>query len=111
MNSYIIYSSIHIIKNYLLFKFTNFKYKMLKLLNNNTGSMYAVGDDDQSIYGWRGELSKNIKNFTDQFIDVEIFKLEQNYRSTDKILKVANSLITHNKNRLGKELWTNTSRG
>jgi DNA helicase-2/ATP-dependent DNA helicase PcrA len=87
------------------------QFKLLKLLNNNTGSMYAVGDDDQSIYGWRGALSKNIKNFTDQFIDVEIFKLEQNYRSTDKILKVANSLITHNKNRLGKELWTNTSRG
>jgi DNA helicase-2/ATP-dependent DNA helicase PcrA len=87
------------------------QFKLLKLLNNNTGSMYAVGDDDQSIYGWRGALSKNIKNFTDQFINVEIFKLEQNYRSTDKILKVANSLITHNKNRLGKELWTNTSRG
>lgn len=87
------------------------QFKLLKLLNNDTGSMYAVGDDDQSIYGWRGALSKNIKNFTDQFIDVEIFKLEQNYRSTDKILKVANSLITHNKNRLGKELWTNSSRG
>ncbi len=87
------------------------QFKLLKLLNNNSGSMYAVGDDDQSIYGWRGALSKNIKNYTDQFIDVEIFKLEQNYRSTDKILSVANSLITHNKNRLGKELWTNTSRG
>jgi DNA helicase-2/ATP-dependent DNA helicase PcrA len=87
------------------------QFKLLKLLNNDTGSLYAVGDDDQSIYGWRGALSKNIKNFTDQFVNVEIFKLEQNYRSTDKILKVANSLITHNKNRLGKELWTNTSRG
>ena len=87
------------------------QFKLLKILNNNTGSMYAVGDDDQSIYGWRGALSKNIKNFTDQFIDVEIFKLEQNYRSTEKILNVANSLITHNKNRLGKELWTNTNRG
>jgi len=87
------------------------QFKLLKLLNNNTGSMYAVGDDDQSIYGWRGALSKNIKNYTDQFPDVEIFKLEQNYRSTDKILNVANSLITHNKNRLGKELWTNTNRG
>tara|TARA_Y100000389_G_scaffold204953_1_gene261189 strand:- start:3830 stop:5983 length:2154 start_codon:yes stop_codon:yes gene_type:complete len=87
------------------------QFKLLKILNNNKGSMYAVGDDDQSIYGWRGALSKNIKNFTDQFSDVEIFKLEQNYRSTDKILKVANSLITHNKNRLGKELWTNTNRG
>jgi len=87
------------------------QFKLLRLLNSDTGSMYAVGDDDQSIYGWRGALSKNIKNFTDQFANVEIFKLEQNYRSTDKILKVANSLITHNKNRLGKELWTNTSRG
>ena len=83
----------------------------LKLLNNNTGSLYAVGDDDQSIYGWRGALSKNIKSFTDEFVDVEIFKLEQNYRSTNKILKVANSLISHNKNRLGKEFWTNTDRG
>ncbi len=87
------------------------QFKLLRLLNSDTGSMYAVGDDDQSIYGWRGALSKNIKNFTDQFDNVEIFKLEQNYRSTDKILKVANSLITHNKNRLGKELWTNSSRG
>ena len=87
------------------------QFKLLKLLNNNTGSMYAVGDDDQSIYGWRGALSKNIKSFTDQFTDVEIFKLEQNYRSTNKILKVANSLISHNKNRLGKELWTASERG
>ncbi len=87
------------------------QFKLLKLLNNDTGSLYAVGDDDQSIYGWRGALSKNIKSFTDQFVDVEIFKLEQNYRSTNKILKVANSLISHNKNRLGKELWTNTERG
>ncbi len=87
------------------------QFKLLKLLNNDTGSLYAVGDDDQSIYGWRGALSKNIKTFTDEFINVEIFKLEQNYRSTNKILKVANSLISHNKNRLGKELWTNTDRG
>ena len=87
------------------------QFKLLKLLNNDTGSLYAVGDDDQSIYGWRGALSKNIKSFTDQFTDVEIFKLEQNYRSTNKILKVANSLISHNKNRLGKELWTASERG
>ncbi len=87
------------------------QFKLLKLLNNNTGSLYAVGDDDQSIYGWRGALSKNIKSFTDEFVDVEIFKLEQNYRSTNKILKVANSLISHNKNRMGKDLWTNTDRG
>ncbi len=87
------------------------QFKLLKLLNNDTGSLYAVGDDDQSIYGWRGALSKNIKSFTDQFTNVEIFKLEQNYRSTNKILKVANSLISHNKNRLGKELWTASERG
>ena len=87
------------------------QFKLLKLLNNDTGSLYAVGDDDQSIYGWRGALSKNIKSYTDQFTDVEIFKLEQNYRSTNKILKVANSLISHNKNRLGKELWTASERG
>ena len=87
------------------------QFKLLKLLNNDAGSLYAVGDDDQSIYGWRGALSKNIKSFTDQFTDVEIFKLEQNYRSTNKILKVANSLISHNKNRLGKELWTASERG
>ena len=87
------------------------QFKLLKLLNNDSGSLYAVGDDDQSIYGWRGALSKNIKSFTDQFTNVEIFKLEQNYRSTNKILKVANSLISHNKNRLGKELWTASERG
>ena len=87
------------------------QFKLLTLLNNTNGSLYAVGDDDQSIYGWRGALSKNIKNFTNKFKDVEIFKLEQNYRSTEKILSVANSLIAHNKDRLGKELWTNTSKG
>jgi len=87
------------------------QFKLLKLLNNDTGSLYAVGDDDQSIYGWRGALSKNIKSFTDQFTDVEIFKLEQNYRSTNKILKVANSLKKNKKNRLGKELWTASERG
>ena len=87
------------------------QFKLLKLLNNNTGSLYAVGDDDQSIYGWRGVLSKNIKSFTDEFIDVQIFKLEQTIDRLIKIPKVANSLISHNKNRLGKELWTNSDRG
>ena len=87
------------------------QFKLLKLLNNNSGSLYAVGDDDQSIYGWRGALSKNIKSFTDQFSDVQVFKLEQNYRSTNKILEVANSLIAHNKNRMGKDLWTQSDRG
>ena len=87
------------------------QFKLLKLLNNDSGSLYAVGDDDQSIYGWRGALSKNIKSFTDQFSDVQVFKLEQNYRSTNKILEVANSLIAHNKNRMGKDLWTQSDRG
>ena len=87
------------------------QFKLLKLLNNDSGSLYAVGDDDQSIYGWRGALSENIKSFTDQFSDVQVFKLEQNYRSTNKILEVANSLIAHNKNRMGKDLWTQSDRG
>ena len=87
------------------------QFKLLRLLNNDSGSLYAVGDDDQSIYGWRGALSKNIKSFTDQFSDVQVFKLEQNYRSTNKILEVANSLIAHNKNRMGKDLWTQSDRG
>ena len=87
------------------------QFKLVKYLSGDHQQVCVVGDDDQSIYGWRGALSKNIKSFTDQFTDVEIFKLEQNYRSTNKILKVANSLISHNKNRLGKELWTASERG
>ena len=87
------------------------QFNLLKLLNGTDGSLYAVGDDDQSIYGWRGARSKNIKFFEDEFNNVEIFKLEQNYRSTNEILSVANNLISYNKERLGKNLWTNSPKG
>ena len=87
------------------------QFNLLKLLNGSDGSLYAVGDDDQSIYGWRGARSKNIKFFEDEFNNVEIFKLEQNYRSTNEILSVANNLISYNKERLGKNLWTNSAKG
>ena len=87
------------------------QFNLLKLLNGKEGSLYAVGDDDQSIYGWRGARSKNIQYFESEFKNVEIFKLEQNYRSTNEILSVANSLISNNKERLGKSLWTDQKKG
>ena len=87
------------------------QFNLLKLLNGTDGSLYAVGDDDQSIYGWRVARSKNIKFFEEEFKEVELFKLEQNYRSTNEILSVANSLIANNKERLGKNLWTDTEKG
>ena len=66
----------------------------------------AVGDDDQSIYGWRGAKIENIHRFGEDFSPAETIRLEQNYRSTQTILKAANGLISHNFGRLGKELWT-----
>ena len=66
----------------------------------------AVGDDDQSIYGWRGAKIENIHRFGDDFSPVQTIRLEQNYRSTQTILNAANGLIGHNFGRLGKELWT-----
>ena len=87
------------------------QFNLLKALNGDKGSLYAVGDDDQSIYTWRGARSKNIQLFKDEFSNVEIFKLEQNYRSTNKILDVANNLIKNNKKRLGKNLWTLSKKG
>lgn len=87
------------------------QFNLLKTLNGEKGSLYAVGDDDQSIYAWRGARSKNIQLFKNEFSNVEMFKLEQNYRSTSKILDVANSLIKKNQNRLGKDLWTSSKKG
>ena len=77
----------------------------------NGGRVVAVGDDDQSIYGWRGARIENIHRFRQDFRDVAIIRLEQNYRSTGTILKAANALIDHNTDRLGKELWTNGVEG
>ncbi len=80
------------------------QFKLLQKLCATHENLVVVGDDDQSIYGWRGARIENILNFKDQFSNVKFIKLEQNYRSTDEILNAANELISHNKNRLGKSL-------
>ncbi|MBN7288620.1 MULTISPECIES: UvrD-helicase domain-containing protein [Campylobacter] len=80
------------------------QYKLLRKLCLTHENICVVGDDDQSIYGWRGAKIENILNFKDQFKDTKIIRLEQNYRSTTPILKAANELIDHNRNRLGKKL-------
>ncbi len=82
------------------------QYAWLRVLAGRTGHVMAVGDDDQSIYGWRGARIEHIHRFRDDFSDVAVIRLEQNYRSTGTILKAANALITNNTDRLGKELWT-----
>lgn len=87
------------------------QYAWLRLLVGDKGSITAVGDDDQSIYGWRGAKIENIQNFNKHFQDVSTIRLEQNYRSTGHILKAANGLIKNNDGRLGKELWTSSGDG
>ncbi|HEY0635733.1 MAG TPA: UvrD-helicase domain-containing protein, partial [Gammaproteobacteria bacterium] len=87
------------------------QYAWLRLLAGKSGQMFAVGDDDQSIYGWRGAKVENIHQFSRDFADVHMVRLEQNYRSTGTILAAANALIAHNSDRLGKELWTDGAQG
>lgn len=87
------------------------QYEILKLLQSKHQNLFVVGDDDQSIYGWRGAEIKNILNFDKDFPDAKIFKLEQNYRSTKKILGVANEIISKNTNRHDKQLWTENCDG
>ncbi|MDF0733407.1 DNA helicase II [Pseudomonas entomophila] len=87
------------------------QYAWLRLLAAGGDSLMAVGDDDQSIYGWRGAKIENIHQYTADFPDAELIRLEQNYRSTGGILKAANALIANNSGRLGKELWTDMGEG
>ena len=82
------------------------QYAWLRLLAGEEGCLFAVGDDDQSIYGWRGARVENLQQLRDDFAGTTLLRLEQNYRSTATILKAANALIGHNQARLGKELWT-----
>ena len=82
------------------------QYAWLRVLAGEQIPVVAVGDDDQSIYGWRGAKIENIQRFSDDFADTRIVRLEQNYRSTETILRAANGVIAHNTGRLGKQLWT-----
>ena len=87
------------------------QYMLLRLLTGDKRNICCVGDEDQSIYGWRGAQLKNILNFDKDFADAKIIRLEQNYRSTGNILKAASSLISENEERIGKDLWTSDSNG
>ncbi|MCX2794056.1 DNA helicase II [Microbulbifer thermotolerans] len=87
------------------------QYAWLRLLAGDQCHITAVGDDDQSIYGWRGAKIENIQHFAQDRRDVQTVRLEQNYRSTATILNAANAVISHNTGRLGKELWTEGEEG
>jgi DNA helicase II / ATP-dependent DNA helicase PcrA len=84
---------------------------LIKLLSSGTGNVFAVGDDDQSIYSWRGARIENMLKFDEFFPGAVTFRLEQNYRSTGNILDAANAVIGHNKVRKGKNLWTADGKG
>ncbi len=87
------------------------QYAFLRLLAGSTGQVFAVGDDDQAIYGWRGARVEHVQHFLHDFRGATTLRLEQNYRSTSTILAAANALIAHNPGRLGKKLWTDGEEG
>ncbi|WP_417548442.1 DNA helicase II [Marinobacter segnicrescens] len=87
------------------------QYAWLQILASNRVPITVVGDDDQSIYGWRGAKIENIQQFQRDFPNARLVRLEQNYRSTQLILKAANAVIANNQGRLGKELWTDGPEG
>ncbi|MGV3628019.1 MAG: DNA helicase II [Betaproteobacteria bacterium] len=87
------------------------QYRWLQLLAGQHNAIFAVGDDDQSIYGWRGASTANMQDLQRDFHVEKVIKLEQNYRSHGNILDAANALIGHNRKRLGKSLWTADDKG
>lgn len=87
------------------------QYELVKLLSGDNKNIFAVGDEDQCIYSWRGAQVENVKRFTKDFENCKIFKLEQNYRSTKNIINVANKVIKFNHSRIDKNLWTNNDNG
>lgn len=87
------------------------QYEIVRLLSSVHGNMFCVGDDDQSIYGWRGAKIENILEFEKDFKGAKVYKLEQNYRSTKNILKLANTVIKNNGRRMEKQLWTENGEG
>ncbi|RJX68796.1 DNA helicase II [Vibrio sinensis] len=89
----------------------NIQYAWLRMMAGPQSNVMIVGDDDQSIYGWRGAKIENIEKFTQEFPSVNTIRLEQNYRSTKTILEASNALIANNTERMGKELWTDGVEG
>ena len=87
------------------------QYAWLQMLCHPKNNLTLVGDDDQSVYGWRGAKVENIQDFNQQFQDARIIRLEQNYRSSSNILNAANAVINKNEGRLGKTLWTDQGEG
>ncbi len=87
------------------------QYDIVKILAGKWGNILVVGDEDQCIYGWRGANIQNIIDFRQDFPDAKVFKLQQNYRSTKKILDIANKVIDNNSQRLKKTLWTENEEG
>ncbi len=87
------------------------QYAWIRLLVGTHNQLFVVGDDDQSIYGWRGARVENILNFQSDYPGSSLIKLEQNYRSSGNILKAANAIIEYNPTRLGKNLWTEDDAG
>ena len=87
------------------------QYEWMKMLTGATGIPFVVGDDDQSIYRWRGARVENLQQYRKDYHGVQLFRLEQNYRSTGNILAAANAIIANNSGRIGKKLWTSDGAG